>query len=342
MDWDPETLTSTLSGFGDLPGLTKLTLDCARFPKRHLGQVGKCIERSMPRLTDLNLNLSVESFTVDPECRARGTVQMPLSLGELASLTSLRLEITGNCHAAFIHTTCLKTLVSTLPTTLSSLVLDGCSYIPCGMAHLHDLSRLTLLQLGNSSFPADFPFGSLRHLTVRGLSLRQLRHEHTAIGMMTQLRSLDIFHMEAVPPEIGNLTHLHTLSLSRVFGGDVKDFPDGFSRLQSLRVLRMTQCGLDVVPGVVTSLTGLRELSVTCCDFLTSIPPLGHLSSLRKLDFSRNVHLTDPRRSLDGVTSLTSLTHLDLHRCLSLPVPALHMPNLEFFDVTGCAPHTTS
>ena len=62
-----------------------------------------------------------------------------------------------------------------------------------------------------------------------------------------------------VPAEIGNLTHLRILNISRT---NIETLPQSIEKLQNLAELYLTEIPLQILPVEITSLSNLRFLSL--------------------------------------------------------------------------------
>ena len=123
-----------------------------------------------------------------------------------------------------------------------------------------------------------------------------------------------------IPRELGDLTHLQTLTLYR--DSLTGPIPADLADLSNLRTLSLVENGLTgPIPPEMGSITELRYLSLHENDFTGSIPPeLGNLADLRTLNLSSN-RLTG--RIPPELGSLTNLGYLNLHSNeFSGPIPA--------------------
>ncbi|MCX6377360.1 MAG: leucine-rich repeat domain-containing protein, partial [Armatimonadetes bacterium] len=112
------------------------------------------------------------------------------------------------------------------------------------------------------------------------------------IGLLTSMTELQLSRnrLTSLPPEIGLLTSLRELHLS---GNRFTSLPPEIGRLTSLTGLDLSKNRLTSLPPETGQLTGLSDLKLYS-NQLTSLPPeIGRLTNLRRLYLSRNP-LTSP------------------------------------------------
>ncbi len=108
----------------------------------------------------------------------------------------------------------------------------------------------------------------------------------------------------AVPPAIGDLTHLTVLGFS---GNDITSLPNEIGNMTALEELYLDSNPFTQLPAGIGYLHNLTDLSVIQ-GHLTSLPPqIGNLSNLEMLDVTANelTSLPDSFASLDSLVSLT-------------------------------------
>ncbi|KAL3534326.1 hypothetical protein ACH5RR_002787 [Cinchona calisaya] len=182
------------------------------------------------------------------------------------------------------------------------------------------------------------------------------------IGSLKSLEYLNLSYagfFGSIPPQLGNLSNLHTLSVGEVEENNNLHWLTGLSYLE---LLDMTDVDLSTAsswPQVINTLPSLTELHLANCH-LDRISPLREInfSSLRVLDLSFN-HISSLPRWIFGISTLvsldllgnlvkvpwpegpwnlTSLNHLDLSKNYlngSLPRELLHLHNLVSLDLSG-------
>ncbi len=137
-----------------------------------------------------------------------------------------------------------------------------------------------------------------------------------------------------IPPELGRLTALEWLNLSRndLSGG----IPQELGQLANLESLDLSVNSLNgMIPAELGNLTKLKSLRFWVSGLIGEIPPeLGHLTELESLDLSWNNDLTGPiPRELGRLTNLKVL-ELDIND-LKGPIPKElgQLANLEQLDL---------
>ena len=132
------------------------------------------------------------------------------------------------------------------------------------------------------------------------------------VDEMGRVTSLDISGLDGeLPPELGNLSNLQTLSItnSQIDGG----LPSELGNLTALQTLELTnnQLAGELSPEL-GNLSNLQTLSITNSQLAGQLPPeLGKLTSLDELHLSSNQICGEIPPELDG---LTGLGVLDLER----------------------------
>jgi len=277
--------------------------------------------------------------------------RLPVSIGLLASLTSLRIDD----NAA---------LTGGLPLSLTELSLEELNYTDTRLcvppeasfgewlasipshegtdAECTPLSEREVLVLlyeatggpgwtDDENWLSDRPFGEWRGVTTGGEG---------------QVASIDLSRNNltgAVPSAVGTLAGLETLNLAR--NSLTGRIPSGLGNLSGLQILSLGVNALTgPIPPELGNLSSLRELSLAFNNLTGSIPSeLGSLSDLERLDLRRNA-LTEAIPSELG--SLSGLEVLSLGgNDLAGPIPpelgslsALESLSLDSNDLTGPIP----
>ncbi|KAL0006003.1 hypothetical protein SO802_013564 [Lithocarpus litseifolius] len=223
------------------------------------------------------------------------------------------------------------------------------SQIPSGFGHL---SRLTYLNLSNSSFSGQIPskFSELSKLTSLNLSYNSMLHLRSLKGLVQNLTSLEDLSLRyvqipsPVPEILANLSSLRTLHLTGC--GMYGEFPVGIFKLLKLQDLRVgynqvlmgnlpefySSSPLKILslwgtsfsgklPDSIGNLNSLNVLLIGNCDFSGHIPSsLGNLTRLTYLDLSNNSFVGQIPSSL---SNLISLSYLNFSLCqFSGSIPA--------------------
>ena len=225
-----------------------------------------------------------------------GDARIPRAIGTLKKLRHLGLGGLG---------------FTTLPEELGNLskleelelyYSDALTALP---KSLGKLGKLRTLQCGDCEALAKLPttIGELRELRELGLGGTALRTVPKELWKLTKLESLALPEdVTKLPPGISKLTSLETLSISaRALASAATELP----ALTSLTHLHVDGKAT-TLPAELGRIANLVELSLGYLE-LTSLPPLGALTKLKRLDIGGNklesvVHL---------VTELPKLEDLD-------------------------------
>ena len=136
------------------------------------------------------------------------------------------------------------------------------------------------------------------------------------VGRLTALRELNVSRnaLTLLPAEIGQLASLESLELGY---NELTSVPEEIGQLTSLEELHLNNNKLTSVPAEIGQLTSLEELHLHE-NQLTSVPAeIGQLTSLTSLDLS-NDQLTSVPAEIGQLTSLRKL-NLTNHRLSILP-----------------------
>ncbi|CAI5997538.1 unnamed protein product [Closterium sp. NIES-64] len=246
--------------------------------------------------------------------------RLPARIAEL--LPSLRELTVSRCHALeeLPEGACsLKHLE-----TLSLIKCDKFRCLPENVGRLSALSTLVLDLLPLlASLPASIcQLSSLETFFL--LSCDSIRELPAGFGRLTALTTLCLERV-ALPADIGRLSNLHTLLVTRSFG--YPHLPCSLSSLSetsSLTRLELNRCGVELLPEGVGSLSSLRELHVSSCPRLAALPAsVTSLTALEALSLADCHNLTSAPTRLDG---LTRLKRLEVARCDRLTRPPLVLP----------------
>ena len=132
-----------------------------------------------------------------------------------------------------------------------------------------------------------------------------------------------------LPPEIGNLTNLKVLNLSRqMINGEI---PLALGHLANLEVLDLSRTGMSgEIPSEIGNLTNLRVLNLSHNRIHGEIPlALGHLSNLEVLNLSYNRMSGEIPSEIGNLTNLRvlGLSHNRIRG--EIPLALGHLANLE-------------
>ncbi len=285
--------------------------------------------------------------------------RLPASLGNMASMT--RLEIGDN-----------PDLSGRLPPSLSRTPLDELRYMNTGLCApveawfeewlgriaqhegtgvqcppLSDREILTALYEGtdgpdweeSGNWLADAPLGTWHGVETdadgRVVSLKLVRNGLEGpippeLGALTELDTLSLWGNRLsgpIPPELGELAELKLLYLHR---NRLTSVPPELGRLAGLEVLAVSFNRLESLPPELGGLAALEQLWL-CCNELTSAPPeLSRLSNLELLDLDRNRLASIP--PLGRFENLTILW-LASNELTSIPPDLGRLTSLEDLDL---------
>jgi Leucine-rich repeat (LRR) protein len=199
---------------------------------------------------------------------------------------------------------------------LRKLRVLGCSsieWLPDTLCSLSQLELLGLLSLGIAGLPANFSaLTTLRELQVRDCEL--LTDMGVGLDRLTLLTNLVIDNPCAFANEVSasfaaGLPDLCTLTLN---GCNLRgaEFSSTQTRLTDLRIKTVVPFHESQLPSSIGMLRSLRELHITQCLEVTSLPEtVRHLTALTHL----NVDFCDLMTIPDAISELTNLQTCTLH-----------------------------
>ncbi|XP_067934863.1 uncharacterized protein [Watersipora subatra] len=341
------------SWFEKLNRLKVLRISCSEEHYRSL--------QSIPELVTKLTSLEVLDLSNN------GVRQIPDSLGSLTLLRELNLSRNP-----------IEVLPESI-TALSSLEkldLSSCeiSQLPDSLIQLQKLKVLRITgysELSDDMFTHNFIFHglqtfpevvtkltSLEELDLSGNRINELPDSFIQLQKLKVLRFTGyselsddmfthnfIFHgLQTFPEVVTKLTSLEELDLS---GNRINELPDSFIQLQKLKVLKISDYfepsilyGLHTVPEVVTKLTSLEELDLSC-NWITGLPDsfiqLQKLKVLKISGYFKPSILYGLHTVPEVVTKLTSLEELDLscNPINELPDSFIQLQKLKVLRITG-------
>ncbi|KAK4779674.1 hypothetical protein SAY87_015780 [Trapa incisa] len=239
---------------------------------------------------------------------------LPESLGNMLSLTSLHLD---------------DAPITELPESmgmlesLRTLRLNGCKRLqklPSSIGQLRSLVDLVMKDTAVVALPEDFGMlSSLQTLRMR----KQPIPDHAVEEISGQTAIV-------LPRSFSNLCSLKEMDANgwRLSG----KIPDDFEKITTLEVLNLGYNKFHSLPSSLKGLKILKELILTNCRELRSLPELP--SSLTKLDASNCTAL----ESIKDLTNLEHLAELNMTNCLRLfNIPGLEvMKSLRRLFLGGC------
>jgi internalin A len=164
------------------------------------------------------------------------------------------------------------------------------------------------------------------------LSDRGLTALPPEITELTSLHTLELDRnrLTALPPQIGQLTSLKQLSLN---DNQLTALPPEITELTSLETLGLSRNGLAALPPEITGLTSLQALGLLG-NRLAALPPqIGQLTSLQVLGVDRN-ELTALPPEIARLTSLRALG-LNRNRLTAVPLELTRLTSLKQLWLNG-------
>ncbi|KAH7690214.1 NB-ARC-containing protein [Dioscorea alata] len=181
---------------------------------------------------------------------------------------------------------------------------------------MHDLIRDLAINITKEQF-----------MVKAGLQLKESPKEEEWVESLERV-SLMRNYIEAFKGQ-PNCPRLSTLLLNRERR---VTFPDTFFKhMHNLRVLDLSQTGIESLPGSLSDLMNLHALILTNCSNLKLLPSLAKLHKLRQLKLQG---LSSLKELPHGLENLVKLRHLDISRGGWGSFPSgvlLKMPCLEIF-----------
>jgi len=218
------------------------------------------------------------------ELNALGLTRLPPEIGQLTTLTSLKLQ--GN-------------QLSSLPPEIGKL------------------TALAILDVGSnklSSLPLEIR--QLTALRVLCADSNQLSSLSVAVCQLTMLSALFISgnQLRGLPPEIEQLTALDYLSIRY---NQLNSLPPEIGKLKALKALNINGNQLRSFPPEIDQLTSLTSLDLSGNQLTSLQPEICRLMALTSLDVANNQLSGLPSE----ISRLTNLTELYLHGNSALTIP---------------------
>lgn len=276
-----------------------------------------------------------------------------LQLSALASLTQLYSLLASHCSAGGSTLGSSPNALTSL-TALQCLGLEWCRLrqLPVGMSRLTRLTRLTLngnSQLGSSASLAQVlpQLTALQYLSLKDCHLTQL--PDALASSLTNLTHLDLgSHNRLSPAILESLTSLTALQWLSLSASALRQLPEDMSALTRLTFLQLgnnRNLSTGSLGAVLQHLVRLRGLWLSYIPHLADPGSLdGLLHVLRGLPELQSLWLRECGLTElpEGMTALSSLTHLDLRSNLDGLAPASLdrvLPNLtalRSLDLSSC------
>jgi Leucine-rich repeat (LRR) protein len=202
---------------------------------------------------------------------------------------------------------------------------------------------------------------NLRVLQVRGSILEILWEDESQAPF--QLRELEIdAPLSNIPKSIGRLKHLERIFLDGGGNANLKELPEEFCQLRSLKALvlrefyqmkSLPECfgnltnlqhielyqfhNLESLPDSFGNLTNLQHIKISHCFNLKMLPnSFGNLINLQHIDMS---NCSDLERLPNSFGNLIKLKFLNLHSCGNLTISSELLGNiitLEYINLINC------
>jgi Leucine-rich repeat (LRR) protein len=230
---------------------------------------------------------------------------------------------------------------------LEILNLRDCSLneIPIGICYLKNLKKLILNDNQITKIPPEIgQLTNLKELKLDGNRIQEIPDE---IGCLKSLEILSLYtqwsagnSLTRLPPQIGELTNLIELSLSKndiselpieifklkklqklhLYDNKLTELPPQIGHLKNLKVLDLggTYNGsndISVIPKEIKNLKKLEKFILSSNGIVEIIPEFGELSSLVHLDLKSNYALSHKLPNV--LTKLSKLSKLILISCHS-------------------------
>ncbi|XP_050257407.1 TMV resistance protein N-like isoform X28 [Quercus robur] len=348
--------------FTGVPNLEKLNLSsCQKLRELHpsVGILKKLVHFDLKFCENLvclpNTICSLNSLERLDLCGCSNFDNLPENLGNLKGLKML-----------YLSGTAIKELPSSIDglTTLTSLTLNDCKNLVCLPSTICSLKLLERLDLSRCSNFDNLPenlgnLKGLKELNLSGTSIKELPSSIDGLTALTSLtlqdcenlvclpsticslkllECLDLYgcsNFDNLPENLGNLKGLKNLHLS---GTAIKELPSSIDGLTTLTSLTLNDCkNLVCLPSIICSLNSLERLDLYGCSNFDNLPEnLGNLKGLKNLHLSGTA-IKELPSSIDGLTTLTSLTLNDCKNLVCLPSTICSLNSLERLDLCGCS-----
>lgn len=330
--------------------------DLSRAPKLKTVNLACCT--SLVQIPPLNFQIFDELTKADePWSVDRNKRRKPGTL-TFCRCISLRClpKLSGNIKYLDLSGTAIEELPTSIPSLNNLILLDlsDCKFIKSLPSSIRQMESLKCLKLSNSvvfdKFPAELP-RNIVELNMGNTMIEQvpasiknasslevfclgkcqrLVNLPTSICELKSLKHLDLHECSKLEkfPEISEpMGCLRTLDLSET---GIRRLPVSFEKLIGLHNLLLNSCYF-LLPNV-TRITSLRKLSLVDCRLVGSLDWLGCLSSLEKLDLSKNLI----NRISSSIKNLSRLIEFRVRHCKNLQsLPELPL-SLGLLDVSRC------
>ncbi|XP_050245473.1 TMV resistance protein N-like [Quercus robur] len=156
-----------------------------------------------------------------------------------------------------------------------------------------------------------------------------------SLNSLQRLNLCECSNFDNLPENLGNLKGLYDLDLS---GTEIKELPSSIEGLTTLNSLTLVDCeDLVCLPSTICSLSLLRRLNLCGCSNFDNLPEnLGNLKGLHDLDLSGTA-IKELPSSIEGLTTLDSLTLEDCKNLVCLPSTICSLSSLQHLDLCGCS-----
>nr|POF02620.1 isoform 1 of protein suppressor of npr1-1, constitutive 1 [Quercus suber] len=264
----------------------------------------------------------------------RGTAIKEFS-SSIEGLTTLNSFILKDCK----NLVCLPSTICNL-SSLQRLNFCGCLYfenLPENLGNLKGLYDLDLSETAIKEFPSSIEgLTALNSLTLKDCTnLVCLPSTICSLNSLERLNLCGCSNFDNLPENLGNLKGLYHLDLS---GTAIKEFSSSIECLMTLTLLTLIECkNLVCLPSTVCSLSSLQRLNLCGCSNFANLPEnLGNLKGLCDLDLSGTA-IKEFSSSIDGLTTLNSLTLKDCKNLVCLPSSICSLSSLKCLNLCGCS-----
>ncbi|KAM6592986.1 hypothetical protein CsatA_000689 [Cannabis sativa] len=313
---------------GTLPNLKRLSLGKGQFLStlpNSIGRLNSLVELEIQETSIKELPDQIEAMKSLKKLilrKCRSLRSLPESLGNMMSLTTL---------------TIVDAKIKELPESIGKLDnltmirLTDCRELlklPASIGNLKSLYRLLMKDTGVTELPDSFGMLSSLielHISKKPQVVGLRKDNEPETSMICSSQEAHFF-----PPSFSNLSSLSVLDArNRNISGKI---PDDFEKLASLQILDLGHNNFSSLPSSLKGLSYLKELHLSHCYELRSLPPLP--SSLNLVNCAQCISL----EKVSDISNLESLEELNLTNCDKVEdIPGLErLKSIRRLHMTCC------